>query len=792
LDNWITEQLDNWITGQLATTMSSSGIIFDSSLPAWAVALMAVAGGACVAAFVRRDALRLAPWLRRGIVGLDLIAVILIGCLMLNPKLVRTWPDPQKPHCTLLVDSSRSMMLSDSCGDALARWLDSKAARATGPAKRPTATAPAAREKTPREAVVRAVLAGEWLHALRQGFDVSGQRFDEKPGGLALDAGSPPFAANREGRCTALGAALEQTLNSSTGRRPKAIVLISDGAWNSGPDPAEIARSLGRLDVPVYAVGIGNPAPPRDAAVLNLLGPKTALPGEELCLTASVATSGMPATSLSVEMSEGGEMVERKQVTIPASGRPVNVSFSFVPQEHGRKRFAVKVPPQQGEQDASNNEAAAAVEVSERTINVLLVDAEPRWEFRFIRNVLERDPAVHLGVCLLRPGVGTISGADYVNSLPADHKELAVWDLLILGDVPPASMPDGFLAGLAGMVTQGGGALAIVAGRRGHFRDLAGTPLAEILPVKLDGLAAGGPGAAFRPELSTDGAAHLLTRLSGDAQENELTWSGLPAMTWAAGVSGLARGAEALLVHPYLVEDAARMPLLAVQRAGAGKVMFCGIEETWRWRKAVGDRYHYRFWAQAVRWLVKRPFAEGDPRARLAVDRSECSVGENVEIEAFCLGPDGFPLTKAQVWVKVTLPGGESHRIVMDAVPGNWGIYRAAFAPEQTGACRFRPIVSIYGKEPLESSATLEVTRPDLEKNMLAQDRASLAAIAEASGGEYLQPEEIDRLPGLLTARMERKMMTAEYSPCRHWAYYGVLTLVLGTLWLTRKRSGLA
>ena len=67
-------------------------------------------------------------------------------------------------------------------------------------------------------------------------------------------------------------------------------------------------------------------------------------------------------------------------------------------------------------------------------------------------------------------------------------------------------------------------------------------------------------------------------------------------------------GATALLVHPRRMGGARRLPLLAIQRVGTGKVMFLGVEGTWRWRKAVGDRYHYRFWATAVRWMVRKRF----------------------------------------------------------------------------------------------------------------------------------------------------------------------------------------
>jgi hypothetical protein len=435
-----------------------------------------------------------------------------------------------------------------------------------------------------------------------------------------------------------------------------------------------------------------------------------------------------------------------------------------------------------------------SVEIVERKINVLLVDAEPRWEFRFIRNVLERDPSAKVTVCLLRPGVGPLVGEGYVAALPTDKKALAAYDLVILGDVPRESLPDAFLTEMADMIRARAGALILVAGRHEHYRRLAGTPLAAVLPVTLDGGTAVDMqvGEPFSPELTQDGATHLVTRLAAPAEENEAVWAGLPRVRWSAGVSGLAPGATALLVHPYRIAGTAKMPILAVHLVGDGKVMFSGLEETWRWRRGIGDEFHYRFWDQAVRWMVKRQFTEGDPRARLSIDRTECDVGEAVLVEAYCLGTDGYPLQDASVWLTVADTAGKRQRLAMQPAPGGWGVYRASFSPPATGAYEMQPIVSAYGDDPLPSKVTLQVSRVDLEKDTLAQNATALKAIAQASGGKYLMVTEADQLAGLLVATKQSRNLTAEYSPCRHWIFYASLVALLGGAWLVRKRSGLA
>jgi hypothetical protein len=532
--------------------------------------------------------------------------------------------------------------------------------------------------------------------------------------------------------------------------------------------------------------------------------------------------TGFGAARIPAELLRDGEVIDRREIVsgpTDRAGRPTVVNFSFVPDRPGVLRMSVRVPPQPGEQNLDNNQASAMVEVDERKIRVLMIDSEPRWQFRFLRNAMERDDAVRgtLTLCLLRPGVGPIQGPGYLATLPADEKEIGEFDAVILGDVERAKLPDEFLKLLAGRVRMNSTALLVMAGRKGHYRELSDTPLGEILPVTLRGGAGGGDplefssrgGAPFSVELTEAGRTHLLTRLAATAEENEAVWGRFVPLRWAAAVSGLAPGADSLLAHPDRLAGADKLPLLAVQQVGAGKVMFCGIDESWRWRREVGDKYFYRFWAQALRWMVKKPFSDSDPdsdKARLALDRTESDVGQVVQVEAYCLGKDHYPLRpakdgadSAQVCVRIepdVVAGNaadvKAEQIVLAPAPGGWGIYRGKFTAGKAGKYLLRPIVADYGAAPLNSPVKLTVTRADLERNFAGQDHVTLAAIAQASGGELLSIDQADRLADLLAARAESRTQTAEYSLTQHWACYGILAVMLAALWLIRKRAGLA
>src|SRR5207247_2247757 len=56
------------------------------------------------------------------------------------------------------------------------------------------------------------------------------------------------------------------------------------------------------------------------------------------------------------------------------------------------------------------------------------------------------------------------------------------------------------------------------------------------------------------------------------------------------------------------------MGLLVQQNYGFGKVVFVGLDSTWRWRYRAGDVYHHRFWGQLVRWAAAERLLPGGNR----------------------------------------------------------------------------------------------------------------------------------------------------------------------------------
>ena len=82
-----------------------------------------------------------------------------------------------------------------------------------------------------------------------------------------------------------------------------------------------------------------------------------------------------------------------------------------------------------------NNAQTFHLSVRTEKLNVLVVESYPRWEYRYLRNALTRDPGVDVSVLLLHPELGPGAGLNYIQKFPETREQLAKFDVVFLGDV---------------------------------------------------------------------------------------------------------------------------------------------------------------------------------------------------------------------------------------------------------------------------------------------------------------------------------------------------------------------
>ena len=148
----------------------------------------------------------------------------------------------------------------------------------------------------------------------------------------------------------------------------------------------------------------------------------------------------------------------------------------------------VEIAPQEGEIQVENNRLERAVEVRNEKIRVLLAQSTPGFEFRYLRNLLQRDETIELRTVLQEADIEHArQDRAALPVFPVRREELLTYDVLILGDLNPSLLGEAALQNVVEFVRrQGkGGSLVLIAGPKYMPAAYRATPLAALLPVDL-------------------------------------------------------------------------------------------------------------------------------------------------------------------------------------------------------------------------------------------------------------------------------------------------------------------
>ena len=224
-------------------------------------------------------------------------------------------------------------------------------------------------------------------------------------------------------------------------------------------------------------------------------------------------------------------------MTVGPDGQPQEVRLPYRPTEVGQFRYLIEVePPEGGAAGRTDRRWPAPIQVRKEKIRVLLAQAYPSFEYRYLRNMLARDETIELHTVLQDADVEYAEqDKAALRVFPVRRDELFAYDVVILGDVNPALLSPASAAEpgrFRGSAGQGRGAGA--GGRAEvHAAAYRNTPLARLLPFDL----------ASRPLPRSRQAAHRGLRRAADGA--------------GAGQPGHAIGRHARGVADALAEPAA-------------------------------------------------------------------------------------------------------------------------------------------------------------------------------------------------------------------------------------------
>jgi uncharacterized membrane protein len=693
--------------------------------PLWLLALGIVVAAVLLYWHVRRNhgmltgARPVAIWL----LETSLIALILF--LLWHPALSVATLRPQQNVVAVLIDDSHSMTINDSGGTRLAR--------------------------------AQAVLNDGLLKSLGQKFQVRMYKFGAEPERIQKTEGMTGSAP-----ATRIGDTLERVIAESSSLPLGAMILMSDGADNSGGIDLQTIAAIRRQNIPVHTVGFGREHPARDVEIIDAVLPARALPQSRLTANVALENYGLSGSKTKLVVRDGTKVLASQEVSLKGDGVVQTESVVFNVGAAGPKTLEIAAEPVAGEENALNNKVTRLVNVEARKPRILYMDGEPQWEYKFVRRAMDDNPDIVL-FGMVRTTQNKLSrqpcpAPDCPPGFPKDPQELAdgfpskAADLfkfqgLMIDNVEASYFTPTQQQLIHDFVDRRGGGLLFMGGRAslsdGGYQNVQ--VMSDLIPVKLPSAKGTFHQMDFAPvELTGPGRENILMRLDENPERNVQRWKEMPKVYNWQEVGEPKPGATTLLtVNP---SSHSPLPLLVTENYGRGRTAVIATSGTWRWKMWLdhNDKTHATFWQQMFRYLVTDTPGQVTATTPKSVLADESHVQVRVEVR----DKEYKPLNSAKVQARFLGPDGASATVELTPVPAEEGVYGGEWTAEKPGS---------YVAEILAGQEQEEVGRDVLtfrredgvaENFHTSQNKELLQKLSEQTGGRYFTPDEASKLAG--------------------------------------------
>ncbi len=600
-----------------------------------------------------------------------------------------------------------------------------------------------------------------------------------------------------KGEVSAHGAAIDDLARRYSTDHLAGLVVVSDFDQNSGPNAVSSAR---RLNVPVYAVGVG-PTSARDLSV-DLLVPPTMKKAETSTVVVTVRQRENQGESVQVKLSvqpASGEtppsLIGSQQIRLSSASVPVE--FPYLPDQAGRMVFVAEVEAIPGETVVENNRVTKDVNVIDDFLRLLFIEYEPTWEWRFIKEVFHRDRLVGMRGfrTYLRSADPVVRETNdlFLPSLTLPRNEFFQTDVIFLGDMPAASLTSRFCELTREFVGQFGGGLVVMAGPRFGPGELAQTPLADMLPVVVDPDGRLDDREEFAMKLTPLASQFDFMRLGQTAEEDRRAWANLGKVPWYQPVLRVEpRSTTVLAEHPTALcaDGKTHQPLIAIRKYGRGEVIYIAHNEMWRLRRLYGEAYYRQFWGQLIHRLGLSHAVGNQKRFVVRTDKSRYRADEKivVTVEAYDqnfnpLGADQIPDGRLSSELSnLETPGLEPQQLLIPALKP--GVFETRLQVTQGGEHQ----LTIF--DPIEKqsvSTSFHVASSSAERRSAVRNSALQISLATETGGKACELNELDQLAQEIRAPQFQAQQVVILPIWATWLCLGLIVTLLSLEWAIRK-----
>ena len=744
-------------------------------------------------------------WLRALLGVARLLALALVVASLFEPTAVVSESHTQPRSLPVLIDVSESMSMKDprknpeDVADAAAAlgMVFEKDLKPDQVAMQLDANQRQTILSASRLDLARGILtksASPVFKKLGESLDLSYHSFGSAPHLIsdAREVGAKDLAGlTASEQTTSIAASLEAVAKSSA-TPPAGIILLTDGIDNASSQRTEsVLQSLGARGIPVFPVPIGL-TEPDDVSIRNIVMQEVAFSGDSVPVQVQLLSKGYEKRTAELTIKLNDRVVSRKRVRLEGGVQFENVDFNMDLRDKGAARVVVAIEPFIDEVSVDNNRVERSIRVVNERVNVLYIEGNNRWEFRYLSAILKRDP--RLKTTFISSSAGpdfARNSPEYIERFPSKREDVFKYDLVILGDVDAAFFTQEELCLLEELVRDRGGSLLVLCGPMHTPASYSGTPVETMLPVRFE------PEGKWEltsdsvyPVLTNEGHSSMVMLLENEPVENDRIWSRVAPLDHLPPLTSAKPGATVLATLSDATGDAQRYPVVAWHRYGTGKCLSLASDRLWRLRFKTGDKYHWRVWSQCIQFLTLSRLMGEHKRIRLETDRTSYQDGEQTRLYAHVLNEDFEPVVQNSFEITVSGVGDNALKESVSLQPDRTspGLYEGYFTAPAQGRYRLEA-----NEDDKEVSNTTEFQVAMVKQELLDTKMRleGLKRIAQLTGGTCLTVQDLPKLETLLNTKPITTTVRSERPLWDNWLVATILVGLLSMEWILRRKHDL-
>src|SRR5271170_4801194 len=350
------------------TVFAKGSFVLLGQWPVWTLAallLLAAAGLGWVIWSRRRS---IAPTMRGPRSAVVWILQSLLVCLLLfllwQPALSIATLRPQQNIVAVVIDDSRSMSTPE--------------------------------EGRSRKDQVLATLNSGLLNSLKSKFQVRLYRLGDH-----LERIESADKLNASAPATHIGDGLKEVLADSATLPIGAVVLMSDGADNSGGIDLDTISDIKRQRIPIHTVGFGRERTAHDVELTDVQMPARSLAKSRLEAQVTFHQWGLKGEKARLVVRDSGKVLTSRDIVLQGDGNAQTETVLFNAGDAGVKNLQFSIDALPEEDNKNNNSLTRVLYVNNAKPKVLYMEGEPRWDYKFIRRAVEDDRNIDL-YCVVR------------------------------------------------------------------------------------------------------------------------------------------------------------------------------------------------------------------------------------------------------------------------------------------------------------------------------------------------------------------------------------------------------